>query len=73
MPEVILKQHQEILKTPLGKQIRPILENLAGITNTQNNNQNQNNPLMLIPFLLGGILNDDTEQENKKKVNKYHH
>lgn len=73
LPEVILKQHQEILKTPLGKQIRPILENLAGITNTQNNNQNQNNPLMLIPFLLGGILNDDTEQENKKKVNKYHH
>ena len=73
LPEVILKQHKEILKTPLGKQIRPILENLAGITNTQNNNQNQNNPLMIIPFLLGGFLNGDAEQESKNKTDKYHH
>ena len=73
LPEVILKQHEEILKTPLGKQIRPLLESLAGIANTQNNNQNKNNPLMFIPFLLGGIFNNDNEQENKKKINKYHH
>lgn len=72
LPEIILKQHEEILKTPLGIQIKPILENLAGITNIQSN-ENQNNPLMLIPLLLGGIVNGDNEQESKKKINKYHH
>ena len=71
LPEAILKQHEEILKTPLGKQIRPILENLAGITNTQNNNQN--NPLNFLPFLLGGIFNVNNEQNYQKKSNKYHH
>ena len=51
LSSVILKQHEEILKTPLGKQIRPLLENLAGLANNPNSNTNQNNPLMLIPLL----------------------
>jgi hypothetical protein len=50
-----LRQHKEILKTPLGRQVRPLLENLAGLGNA---NTNQNNPLVLLPFLFGEILNN---------------
>lgn len=66
LPSSILKQHEEILKTPLGKQIRPILEKLSGLANNQNQNQNQNNPLMLLPFLFGGILNNDDNDDNEE-------
>jgi hypothetical protein len=55
LPNTILRQHKEILKTPLGRQVRPLLENLAGLGNS---NSNQNNPLALLPFLFGEILNN---------------
>ena len=60
-----MRQHQEILKTPLGRQIRPILESLAGLGNTSNQN-NQNNPLIFIPFLFGEILNNSNKHAYKK-------
>ena len=65
LPNAILRQHQEILKTPLGRQVRPILESLAGLGNTSNQN-NQNNPLIFIPFLFGEILNNSNKHAYKK-------
>lgn len=66
LPNIILKQHEEILKTPLGSKIRPLIEKYLGLRDTQK----RNNPLSFISFLFGGILNDDENQNFKMKQNK---
>lgn len=60
LPDNILKQHEEILKTPIGKQIKPYLEKSS-------NNRGQiieSNPLLL---LLGNAINN--AMTNKRKYN----
>ena len=58
LPSNILKQHEEILKTPLGSKIRPLIEKYLGLKDTQK----RNSPLSFISFLFGGILNDNENQ-----------
>lgn len=65
LPNHILKQHENILKTPLGKQIIPYLEKASG-----NNNRTQksgNNPLI---FLVGNAINNALNNKRKFNNNK---
>ena len=72
LPNVIIKQHEEILKTPLGKQIRPFLEKMSGRSGGEDI---QNNLLMAIPFLIGNVINNAQLNNNnniRKNNNKYY-
>ena len=63
LPNNILKQHEEILKTPLGAQIMPFLEN-----DRSNTGQNvENNPLR---FLIGNAINKATAKKKKNNMKK---
>ena len=65
LPSHILKQHEEILKTPLGSQVRPYLQAMSG-----NGEQSiENNPLMILPFLLGNVINNPNLMGNNQNLN----
>ena len=67
LPSHILKQHEEILKTPLGRQVRPYLEAMSGNGNGRQNIEN--NPLMILPFLLGNVINNPNLMGNNQSLN----
>ena len=65
LPNHILRQHEEILKTPLGRQVRPYLQAMSG-----NGEQSiENNPLMILPFLLGNVINNPNFMANNQNLN----
>ena len=70
LPNHILKQHENILKTPLGKQITPYLEKESGINGAQNSG---NNPLMfLVENAINNIFDNKRKFNNNKKKSYYY-
>ena len=70
LPNHILKQHENILKTPLGKQVMPYLEKASGNNRVQNAGSN---PFML---LIGNAINNAINNKrkfNNKKKNSYYY